>query len=69
MSAVQPIEPPTDDRVIWQPELRKLLGGVSQVTIKRHRDNGKLPAPDVFMSRKTVGWRWSTLCAAGVRLL
>lgn len=57
------------DRVIWQPELRELLGGVSQVTINRQRKDKRLPPPDVAQSRKTVGWRLSTLWAHGVRLL
>lgn len=55
------------DRVLWPADLRKILS-VSQDTIARWRKAGKLPAPDVQLSRCTTGWRISTLRAAGINL-
>lgn len=55
------------DRVIWRHDLPKLLG-VSSETVRRYIKEKKLPDPDVDMSRKTRGWRVSTLRAAGINL-
>ena len=55
------------DRVIWRPELQKMMG-VNSETIRRWMKAKRLPAPDVAMSRKTLGWRISTLRASGVNL-
>ena len=55
------------DRVIWRPDLQKMMGVTSE-TIRRWMKAKRLPAPDVAMSRKTLGWRASTLRAAGVNL-
>lgn len=55
------------DRVIWRPDLQKMIG-VSSETIRRWIKAKKLPAPDVAMSHKTMGWRISTLRAHGVNL-
>lgn len=56
------------DRVIWRPELQKMMGVTSE-TIRRWMKAKRLPAPDVAMSRKTLGWRISTLRASGVNLV
>lgn len=56
------------DRVIWRKQLQELMGGVTSETIRRWLKSGRLPPPDVAMSRKTVGWRISTLRAWGVNL-
>lgn len=56
-----------EDRVIWRPDLQKQMG-VSSETVRRWLNANKLPAPDVAMSRKTLGWRLSTLRAAGINL-
>lgn len=56
------------DRVIFKPELQELLQVCSE-TIRRWRREGRLPEPDVALSRKTVGWRISTLEKAGIRLV
>ena len=53
------------DRVIWRPDLQKMMGVTSE-TIRRWMKAKRLPAPDVAMSRKTLGWRVSTLRAHGV---
>ena len=54
------------DRLILRSELRAMLGDVSGETLRRWARAGKLPAPDVMLSRRTQGWRLSTLRAAGL---
>lgn len=56
------------DRVIWRPELQELMGVTSE-TIRRWMKEKRLPPPDVAMTRRKVGWRLSTLRAAGVNLV
>lgn len=55
------------DRVIWRPELQQLFSVTSE-TVRRWLKAGRLPEPDVFMSRKTHGWRASTLHKHGINL-
>jgi predicted DNA-binding transcriptional regulator AlpA len=57
----------SEDRVIWRPELQKMMGVTSE-TVRRWMKDKRLPPPDVAMSRKTLGWRISTLRASGVNL-
>lgn len=59
---------PPDDVVIWRSELRQMCGGVCSETIRLWMKSGKLPPPDVRLSLKTMGWRLSTLRAAGIDL-
>ncbi|MCL2020823.1 MAG: hypothetical protein FWG81_01645 [Betaproteobacteria bacterium] len=61
-------QPENTDRVIWRPELCDLTG-VTRTTLNRWLKNGKLPTPDIYMSRKRYGWRLSTLQSHGVNLL
>lgn len=56
-----------DDPVIWRSDLHKLLS-VSSETVRRWIESNKLPAPDVDLSRKTRGWRLTTLRAHGINL-
>lgn len=56
-----------DDRVIWRPDLATELHVCSE-TLRRWMRAGKLPPPDVAITRKTLGWRVSTLRAAGINL-
>lgn len=56
------------DRVIYRADLCKMLG-VGSEAMRRWLKAGKVPPPDVAISRKTVGWRLSTLQAAGIRLI
>lgn len=58
----------TEDRVIWRLDLQDTLH-VSSETMRRWLKDGKLPKPDVAMSRRTLGWRLSTLRAAGINLV
>ena len=61
------IEPqPEPDRLILRSELRAMLGDVSGETLRRWARDGKLPPPDVMLSRRTQGWRLSTLRASGI---
>ena len=55
------------DKVIWRHDLQALLS-VSSETMRRWLNTGKLPPPDVAMSRKTLGWRVSTLRSNGINL-
>lgn len=55
------------DRVIFRPELMKTMNVTSE-TIRLWMIASRLPAPDVAMSRKTLGWRLSTLRNAGINL-
>lgn len=57
-----------EDVVIWRSDLREMLGGVCSETIRVWLKSGKLPAPDVKLSLRTMGWRLSTLRAAGIDL-
>jgi len=57
----------TFDRVIWRPELQAMFAVTSE-TIRKWLKAGKLPAPDVAMSRRTHGWRISTLHKHGINL-
>lgn len=56
-----------EDRVIWRPDLQTMIG-VHSETVRRWLKAGKLPAPDVHLSQKTLGWRVSTLRAAGINI-
>lgn len=58
-----------EDKILYRDELCKALGGVTTETLRRWMKNGKVPQPDIAMSQKTLGWRYSTLLAAGVRIL
>lgn len=41
----------TPEKLIPQPELRRLFGGVSDMTLWRWRESGMLPAPIVINRR------------------
>ncbi len=55
------------DRIIYRRELKSTFG-VSGETIRRWMRSHRLPDPDVFISQKTLGWKVSTLRAAGIDL-
>jgi len=55
------------DRVMWREDLQRALE-VSGETMRRWINANKLPKPDVALSRKTMGWKMSTLRAAGINL-
>ena len=57
-----------DDRVIWRQDMTTTFG-VGSEAIRRWIKSGKLPPPDICISRKTMGWRLSSLHAAGLGLL
>jgi predicted DNA-binding transcriptional regulator AlpA len=60
--------PGQPDRVVSRPELECALERSSE-TIRRWIKDGTLPRPDVDLTRKTKGWRLSTLVAAGIRVV
>ena len=57
----------TTDKVIWRHDLQTMMS-VSSETMRQWIKNGKLPKPDVAMSQKTMGWKFSTLQNAGINL-
>lgn len=59
---------PSADRIIYRRELCTLTG-VGSEAIRRWIKAKKLPPPDVAISQKTMGWRLSTLQAAGIGLI
>lgn len=56
-----------DDPVIWRQDLQERMNKSSE-TVRRWIKEERLPKPDVAMSLKTVGWRLSTLRAAGINI-
>lgn len=58
-----------EDRVIFRDDLRKMLNNVGSECIRRWIKSGKLPQPDVAITRQTMAWKLSTLRAAGIGLL
>jgi predicted site-specific integrase-resolvase len=58
----------SQDRVIYRTDLCKMLG-VGSEALRRWLKAGKLPPPDVAISRKTMGWKLSTLQNAGIGLV
>jgi hypothetical protein len=58
----------TEDRVIYRADLCKSLRVCSE-TIRRYMKADKLPKPDVMLSRQTMGWKASTLRAAGIDIV
>ncbi|MCR6477558.1 MerR family regulatory protein [Variovorax phage VarioGold] len=59
---------PAEDRVIYRSELCQMTG-VGSEAVRRWLKAKKIPPPDVHISQKTMGWRLSTLRAAGIGLL
>ena len=57
-----------DDRVVWRADLCATLRVCSE-TIRRYMKDNKLPPPDVQLSRRTMGWKLSTLRAAGINIV
>lgn len=56
------------DRIIWRQDLQKILS-VSLDTMTRYlKTPGKLPPPDVNLNVRKVGWKLSTLHAAGLKV-
>lgn len=53
------------DPIIWRDDLRLALNGISNDTVRRWLKSNRLPKPDIFPTRKTMGWKMSTLIGAG----
>jgi predicted DNA-binding transcriptional regulator AlpA len=58
----------TTDRVLTRRELMDAINVTSTETIRRKLKDKKLPPPDVKLSQRIVGWRRSTLVAAGINV-
>jgi hypothetical protein len=56
-----------NEMIIKRSDLPRLLK-VSSDTVRKYIRDRKLPPYDVALSRKTSGWKRSTLVAAGVRV-
>lgn len=56
-----------DNAILTRADITARLG-VSRETIRQWIKAKKLPPPDVALSRKTTGWKRSTLAAAGIRI-
>lgn len=56
------------DRIIYRQDLYKMLGITSE-TLRRYLRDKKIPPADIAITQRTVGWRLSTLHAAGINLL
>ena len=56
-----------NDKVIWRHDFQNIMHVTSE-TVRRWMKAGKLPNPDVELSRRTLGWRISTLRGAGINL-
>ena len=52
------------DPIVWRDDLREVLG-VSNQTVLRWLKTNVLPKPDIYPTRKTMGWKLSPLRSAG----
>lgn len=59
--------PQDPNEIIKRGDLPKIIGVCSDTVRKMCKAN-KLPPYDVALSRKTSGWKRSTLAAAGVKV-
>jgi predicted DNA-binding transcriptional regulator AlpA len=66
--AERPAITPPVDRIIFRPELCEMCN-VSSESIRRWIKMGRIPPADVHITRRTTGWRLSTLLSAGIRLI
>lgn len=57
-----------DDRLVWRAEICEKMN-VGSEAVRRWIKDGKLPRPDVSITRRTKCWKLSTLRAAGIGLL
>lgn len=69
IAEAETLEPPAPetDRVIHRAEVMKTLD-VSSETVRRWLATGKLPKPDVDITRCNRAWRLSTLRQHGINL-
>jgi hypothetical protein len=58
----------SEDKIIWRSDLCADMKVCSD-TVRRWLKTGRLPKPDVELSRRTLGWKVSTLRAAGINLV
>jgi len=53
------------DPIVWREDLQVVLR-ISSETVRRWLKSNKLPKPDIYPTRKTMGWKLSTLRGAGL---
>ena len=58
---------PHEDPILTRADIMARLE-VSRETVRQWIKSKKLPTPDVALTRKTTGWKRSTLAAAGINL-
>jgi predicted DNA-binding transcriptional regulator AlpA len=58
----------TQDRVLTRAELMAAINVTTTETIRRKLKAKLIPPPDVKLSQRIVGWRVSTLRAAGINV-
>jgi len=56
------------DRIIFRRDLCNILG-VGSECMRRYINAGKVPPPDIFISHQRMGWRLSSLLAAGIGII
>jgi len=56
------------DRLIFRDDMADALG-VGKEALRRWIRDGRLPKPDVAITRRTTAWRLSTLRAAGIGMV
>lgn len=68
LTPTNPINANEADRVLWRADLREALG-CSPDTLRRYVRDKKLPEPDIHLTQRMMGWKVSTLRAAGINLV
>lgn len=58
----------TEDPILNRRQLMAKCGWTSTETVRRALKEGRLPKPDIRLSKRTVGWKASTLRAAGINV-
>jgi len=53
------------DPIIWRADLQEVMH-VSSDTVRRWLKSNRLPKPDINPTRKSMGWKLSTLRGAGL---
>lgn len=63
-----PSAPAATDRIVWRDQLQVTMR-ISSETVRRWLKSGRLPKPDIYPTRQTMGWHLSTLRAAGLDIV
>jgi hypothetical protein len=63
----EPTPPLPLDPIVWRDDLQSVLH-ISGETVRRWLKANRLPRPDIYPTRQTMGWKMSTLQNAGFDL-